>query len=91
MKCMFANYRNYIGPYSLLKKINKKIKQAYTITQLQTKLHNFLIFNFLSGNHQLPLNFAKFASDKENFMPHKGKKEEKDTMQFTYAIWLITL
>lgn len=41
MKCMLANYRNYIGPYSLFKKINKKIKQAYTITQLQTKLHNF--------------------------------------------------
>lgn len=54
MKCMFANYRNYIGPYSLLKKINKKIKQAYTITQFQTKLHNFWflisykeIFSFL--------------------------------------------
>lgn len=72
MKCKFANYRNYKGSYSL-----QKIKQFYTILQLKAKLQNFRFFISYEGNLQLPLNFAKFASDKENFMPPQRKEREE--------------
>lgn len=69
MKCKFANYRNYKGSYSL-----QKIKQFYTILQLEAKLQNL---DFLFLMREIFSFLSKFASDKENFMPPQRKEREE--------------